>query len=273
MRLVALLPLAVSLAFSLPPAAVSAQPTDTTRISADPLFTSRDALLAGGFVLGTIAMYPVDRYAARHLQSPTRQENRLLRKAAKGFEFMGTPGSIIIGGSLYVIGRAGGNERMADLGLHGTEAVFVALGTVGLLKGLAGRGRPLLDVGDPGNFKLGRGFKKNDDYRAFPSGHTAMGFAAAAAVTAETANWWPKSTIYIAPLMYGGATLIGASRMYNNKHWASDVVMGAAVGTFAGLKVVRYHHSHPGNRVDRVLLGARLTPTGDGGTLISLIVK
>lgn len=273
MRRAALLPLAASLALSLPPAAVSAQPTDTTEISADPLFTSRDAVLAGGFVLATIAMYPVDRYAARRLQTPSRQENRVVRKAAKAFEFMGTPGSIIIGGSLYVIGRAGGNERMADIGLHGTEAVFVSLGTVGLLKGLAGRGRPLLDVGNPSDFQLGRGFRRDDNYRAFPSGHAAMGFAAAAAVTAETSNWWPKSTIYIAPLMYGGAALIGASRMYNNKHWASDVVMGAAIGTFAGLKVVRYHHSHPGNRIDRVLLGARLTPTGGGGTLVSLILK
>jgi hypothetical protein len=54
--------------------------------------------------------------------------------------------------------------------------------------------------------------------------------------------------------MYGGATMIAASRMYNNKHWASDVVMGAAIGTFAGTKVVRYHHSHPGNRIDKWLL-------------------
>ena len=53
--------------------------------------------------------------------------------------------------------------------------------------------------------------------------------------------------------------------MYNNKHWASDVMMGAAIGTFAGSKVVRYHHSHPKNRIDRWLLGATIVPNGAGG--------
>jgi hypothetical protein len=48
--------------------------------------------------------------------------------------------------------------------------------------------------------------------------------------------------------------------MYHNKHWASDVLVGAAIGTFAGRKVVRWHHSHPDNRVDRWLLGAAVTP-------------
>jgi membrane-associated phospholipid phosphatase len=47
-----------------------------------------------------------------------------------------------------------------------------------------------------------------DDYRSFPSGHAGMAFAAAAAaVTSETSKWWPKSTCYIAPVMYGGAAL------------------------------------------------------------------
>ena len=93
----------------------------------------------------------------------------------------------------------------------------------------------------------------------------AAGFAAAAAVVSETDRWWPEATIYVAPLMYGGAALIGVSRMYNNKHWASDVVMGAAIGTFAGLKVVRYHHSHPDNKIDEWLLGVTIRPGPDGG--------
>ena len=46
--------------------------------------------------------------------------------------------------------------------------------------------------------------------------------------------------------------------MYSNKHWASDVIMGAAFGTFAGRKVVKYHHSHPGNRVDKWLLAGSI---------------
>ena len=44
------------------------------------------------------------------------------------------------------------------------------------------------------------------------------------------------------------------SRIYNNQHWASDVMAGAAIGTVIGLKVVKYTHSHPGNRIDRKLI-------------------
>ena len=43
----------------------------------------------------------------------------------------------------------------------------------------------------------------------------------------------------IGPLLYTGAALTGVSRMYNNRHWTSDVLVGAGIGTFAGLKVVR----------------------------------
>jgi membrane-associated phospholipid phosphatase len=158
---------------------------------------------------------------------------------------------------------------MADLGLHGTEAILVGTAVTGLMKGAAGRARPYVDLTRPHDFKFGRGFTKGSDYESFPSGHTLVGFAAASAVTAETSRWWPNSKWYIGPVMYGGATLIGLSRMYNNKHWASDVMMGAAIGTFAGTKVVRYHHSHAHNRIDRWLLGATIVPDGEGGTSLA----
>jgi membrane-associated phospholipid phosphatase len=71
--------------------------------------------------------------------------------------------------------------------------------------------------------------------------------------------------------MYGGATLIGLSRMYNNAHWTSDVVVGAAIGTFSGIKVVRYNHGHSNNLIDRWLLGMQplLTEGGRPGVGLS----
>ena len=251
-----------------------AQPTDTTRISHDPLFTTRDAWIAMGFVAGTIAMYPADRYFARKLQSPGNQENQFLQNTATDFRFMGTPGSLYIGVGMYAVGRVARIDRMADLGLHGTEALLLASTTVTLVKGIAGRARPQVSIDNERSFVLGRGFKKgNDLYRSFPSGHSAMGFAAAAAVTSETSKWWPGSTWFIAPVMYGGATMIAASRMYNNAHWASDVVMGAAIGTFAGTKVVRYHHSHPGNRIDKWLLHPHVEKKPDGTVAVGLAIE
>ena len=250
--------------------AVVAQPVDTTKVSTEPLFTMRDLWIAGGFVATTIALYPADRALARSIQRDPLQDNHFLNESADFFDFMGTKGSVYIGVSMYTLGRLTRIERMADLGLHGTEALFLAQSLVKLVKGLAGRARPQLDIEDPRSFKLGRGFGDQDDYRSFPSGHSGMAFAAAAAVTSETSRWWPKSTWYVAPLMYGGATMVAISRMYDNRHWASDIVMGAAIGTFSGLKIVRYHHSHPNNRIDRWLLSTSVIPDGRGAVLIAV---
>jgi membrane-associated phospholipid phosphatase len=100
-----------------------------------------------------------------------------------------------------------------------------------------------------------------------------MAFAAAAAVTSTAHDWWPNATWYIGPALYGGATLAGVSRMYNNKHWASDVAVGAAIGTFAGLKVVRFHDSDADNWIDRTFLAISLPidERGAGNMSFSLL--
>jgi hypothetical protein len=73
-------------------------------------------------------------------------------------------------------------------------------------------------------------------------------------------------------VFYTGATMVGYSRMYHNKHWASDVALGAAIGTFSGMKVVRFSHSHPANRVDRRLLGVIVAPNGEGGEIAGISI-
>ena len=258
---------ALILAISPSLALAQQQQTDTTGVkrSTEPLFTRSDAIYAGAFTVGTVLLFPLDKKIAQNLQDQHNQSNRFFHHQATNFRLIAQPGAFAIGGAMYLGGRLAHNERIADLGLHGTEAIFVGLVATGAIKGMAGRARPYMGTDAPHNFKLFRGFTDGSDYSSFPSGHTLTGFAAAAAVTAETHRWWPHSTWYIAPVMYGGATLIGMSRMYNNKHWASDVMMGAAIGTFAGRKVVQYHHSHPKNRIDRWLLGATIVPNPGGG--------
>ncbi|HMA24347.1 MAG TPA: phosphatase PAP2 family protein, partial [Gemmatimonadaceae bacterium] len=124
---------------------------------------------------------------------------------------------------------------------------------------------------NPDDWQILRGFHSGTEYRSFPSGHTVAAFAAAAAVSTETSVWWPTATYFaIGPVLYAGAAAVGISRMYNNRHWATDVITGAAIGTFAGTKVVRYHRTHPGNRVDRWLLNASWSPA-DGGITLSLL--
>jgi membrane-associated phospholipid phosphatase len=192
---------------------------------------------------------------------PRNQENRLLKDVAVAVRTIADPGAVIIGVSMYTVGRLSKNHRLADLGLHGTEALVIGEGTAIVLKGIFGRARPLIDIKNPDDYQFMRGFGKDDRYRSFPSGHSVAGFAAAAAVTAETSRWWPSSVWYIGPAMYGGAALVGLSRMYDNRHWASDVITGAAIGTFAGTKVVRYHHTHPGAGIDRWALKFSAQPS------------
>ena len=236
------------------------------------LFTWQDAVLGASFIGGTIAIRPLDKSAARILQTPDRQRSELYQRSANFVRWVAQPGSTIIGLSMYGIGRATKSDRFAEVGLRGTEALLIGSAGGTALKLIFGRARPFVDTTgpNPDDWQLGRGFRRGDRYQSFPSGHTTAAFAAAAAVSAETSIWYPELTYFlIGPVMYGGAAAVGLSRMYNNRHWASDVIMGAAIGTFAGNKVVRYHRTHPGNKLDKALLDVSWTP-GTGNIAFSI---
>lgn len=218
-----------------------------------PLFVPRDIVTLAAFSAATAVAWPLDKYLANKIQRPHSQENRFFKDAATGFRIIGEPGAIGISLGLYGFGRITNRERTADLGLHSLEAM--GFGTVlgGSIKIVAGRARPFVNLDKPHDFSFFRGLK-GDQYTSFPSGHTTTAFAFASTVASETQRWWPDSRWIIGPIVYTGATLVGASRMYNNKHWASDILAGAMLGTFSGTKVVRYQHSHPGNWLDEHLL-------------------
>jgi membrane-associated phospholipid phosphatase len=74
---------------------------------------------------------------------------------------------------------------------------------------------------------------------SFPSGHTTVAFAAATVFAMEYHN---KPLVPI--LAYSAATLIGLSRIAENKHWATDVLTGAAVGYLTGKLVVNNYHRY-----------------------------
>ena len=246
----------------------AAQEADSTATPAEPLFVPSDAWYAAGFVLGTVALSPVDLTIAESLRDSTRQANRFLRDAATGFRVLGRPGALILAGSMFAVGRVSGHDDLADVGLHSAESMLLAMWSTDALKTLFGRARPDEDPEDPHDFALGRGFR-NHRYTSFPSGHTTSAFAAAAAFSSEIRRLHPERSRWVTPLLFGAATMVGASRMYNNKHWASDVVAGAAIGTFAGWKVPRFNHTHPGNRLDRWLLSAQPRPNAEGGVTVT----
>jgi membrane-associated phospholipid phosphatase len=259
---------AAGLLLALPPACTLAAPafaqgadTATQR----PLFTYRDAILAGAFAVSARLVHPLDERLRDRLQDSSTQANRKLQTLATFVRTTATPGSYVIGTTMYAVGRISKNRKLASLGLHGTEALIVGEGVAMVVKSVVGRQRPSAEPADPDSYQFMRGLRGGDRYRSFPSGHTVSAFAAAAAVTAETSRNAPNTTWIVAPIMYGGAALVGVSRMYNNRHWASDVIIGAGIGTFAGLKVVRFNQTHAGNRVDRFFVTGSLAPEPDGG--------
>jgi PAP2 superfamily len=239
-------------------------------MSSRPFFTWRDAAIIEAFAIATVAVAPLDKKWANRLQDPSVQENRTMRDVSKFVETVADPGSVIIGVGMYTYGRVTKNRRAADLGLHGTEALIIGAELGNILKGVVGRARPYLNVDEPHDYQLFRGFGGGNAYRSFPSGHAIAAFAAASSVTSETKIWWPKSVWFIGPTMYGGAALVGWSRMFHNRHWASDVITGAAIGTFAGLKVVHWHHTHPRNRIDRIFLPFSVSALPNGATFLGL---
>ncbi len=229
------------------------------------LFTRRDAFLGAGFVGMTVAMYPADKYFAHHLRDQTQPANGVVDAAARTFENISIPGSYVIGPAIYLYGRLQHHPGIEDLGWHGTEAVVVATGITGMLKGMLGRSRPNVTAdSNPRDFKFGKGFA-SDARTSFPSAHAATAFTAAASVTSEVDRMWPQYRWYVGPILYAGAAATSLGRMYHDKHWASDVVVGAGIGTFVGLKVVRYSHQHPDNRLDKILLRTSIVPDGRGG--------
>ena len=70
-------------------------------------------------------------------------------------------------------------------------------------------------------------------FDSFASGHTAIAFSIAT-VFASQYNHTPVIPI----LSYTAATMVGLSRLTENKHWSSDVFVGALAGYLCGKRVV-----------------------------------
>ena len=182
------------------------------------------------------------------------------------FNWGGGAGAIIISAATYGAGAIAGSRPVAELGLRATEAIIVSGAITGLVKGTLGRQRPYVNINDPDYFVFGKGFS-DGACTSMPSGHTTAAFAFASVVTDETHHYWPRQTWWVATLSYGGATMVGLSRIYSNKHWSTDVVAGAMVGTLTGLGVVRWHRRHPNSKLDQWLLPSGVAPARGGADL------
>lgn len=64
------------------------------------------------------------------------------------------------------------------------------------------------------------------DFESFPSAHTAAAFVAAEFLHQE----FKDKSVWYSIAGYTAASMVGAFRILNNKHWMSDVFVGAAIG-------------------------------------------
>jgi membrane-associated phospholipid phosphatase len=247
-RIAGVLTLCTFLIISLVPAQVAGQERSTK-----PLFTKTDAWVAGGLTAASILLIQVDKPILRAVQrdsSPFKDRN------ADRLKYINEKSLLALDVVLYGVGRLGRMERVADIGLHGSEAIIIASAVSTVIKSTTGRPRPRTSGQDPFEFKPNKGWT-DGAYRSFPSLHQAGSLAFASALVAETGHWWPKQKKWVAPAAYSVAILPGIARIYTDFHWTSDAVLGSVIGVYAGMKTVQYAHSHPGSRADRWLLGVQ----------------
>lgn len=140
----------------------------------------------------------------------------------KAGSFIGsTP--VMVGGTLLTLGIGAWikDPKLKQFAMDNLQAqVFTGAFTYAT-KVMFGRARPF----------QGRGAHYWDGpfgpngFESFFSGHTSLAFTTANMIYLHSRRQW-----WVALLSYGGATAIGISRMQYQRHWASDVLMGAVCG-------------------------------------------
>ncbi len=144
------------------------------------------------------------------------------------------------------------------------EVLLISNALGELLNGVTNRTRPFVynddpDIPDEARFEV-------EARRAFPSGHTANAFAAAVFLSSVYAKLHPGSSartwIWAGSLTLAATT--GYMRYQGGKHYPTDIISGAIIGSLVGWGVPKLHE------VDGVNL--RIAPSG-GGIAIGLMLR
>jgi membrane-associated phospholipid phosphatase len=133
------------------------------------------------------------------------------------------------GAGMFLLGQAAHNDQQRETGLLSGEAGIDALLETTVFKYATRRDRPF--IGD------GRGHFFQSGGDSFPSEHASVSWAIASVIAHE----YPGPLTQL--LVYGLAGGVSAARVAGNKHFASDVVVGSALGWYTGRQVFR-SHSH-----------------------------
>lgn len=133
----------------------------------------------------------------------------------------------------YLSGCVTRNPKLRKVALLGAESAFINGIIVGILKIVIGRSRPNDEKGAWNYYPFNFSKSIKDGSQSLPSGHTSSAFAIAACIADECQTPW------IAVIGYTTATLVGISRIHDNKHWTSDVFLGSMIGIAVGKTVAK----------------------------------
>ena len=166
--------------------------------------------------LAGLLLMPLDHSLAKAIV-PAGPDKKM-DGATEAANSLGTPQVLVPAlAAMYFLGKKGDKDT-ANMAVSALASA--AIMTQGM-KYMTGRARP--NMPNAGDFTGPHG---GAGYSSFPSGHTAAAFAVATVL----ANRRPDQKW----LYYGLATAVGVARVRKSAHFPSDVLVGAAVGMYAG---------------------------------------
>ncbi len=148
----------------------------------------------------------------------------------------GVAALIGVGGGLFLWGSHIHDGQQRETGLLSGEAAIDAFIETEVFKYAAGRNRPYVGDGQ------GRFFEGGN---SFPSEHASVSWAIASVIAHE----YPGPLTKL--LAYGLAGGVSAARFAGQKHFASDVVIGSALGWYTGRQVFRSHTRYSDDEIAR----------------------
>ena len=224
---------------------------DTKRMILSPAkWKTSDWVWAIGGVSATALCFAVDEDV--QYWSQTNQSRTANSIATYAGEPLGNS-LYVVGGSLavYLSGKVFHNEKVSDPALTVFKATLIAGGASGLVKFLTHRARP--DENVPPDAFDWKGPSFSTENLSFISAHSATAFAFAASIST-----YYKDRAWVAMVSYPLAAVTAWSRVYENRHWLSDVVGGALLGVFIGKTVAepeKYQWSAGPNRLGGTSVG------------------
>lgn len=199
---------------------------DSKRIVLAPKYWNTKQFIAAGAVVGgTFLLYQYDTKINTYFQSKQTNFGQNMTKHVLepfGSGLYSFPTLALF----YMQGMIWKKPRSQKVALLGAKAYILSGVFVQFPKLLINRHRPYHDT--PSQYNLFEG-PSLSLYKSFPSGHSTSVFAIAAVIASEY-----KSTVWVPIVSYTVASLSALSRVYDNKHWASDIFMGAAFGWAIG---------------------------------------